>query len=495
MKFIRALIAPPGAGKTSWLIKQLALLNDQRSVLAFPTKILASEVKRRLQSMNIEFNSINSDTVVGSVTECLEENLVNQNDTIIICTHESLRLINPSALQGWHLYIDEVPVTWDCTTCSFSNLSYHKVFDTIIDTVRVDGKGRVKAKDNRKLLIEELANGVDSTLSAETRSVLTAVLDDRYVVEVDELDAKQNRTMRIIGIKHYIPVFEAADATVIMGAEIEKTLLGVILKGAGWSITPIAVELDFVGYGNKVVIHPFFMNKSYSKGAALMKAGKNNQDYQEGCLLDDWLKVDVFRLIGNKKAILVAHTWCKPELPLPQDSDFSNIRFIPIDSRGINDYDDYNIAICLQHGNITPIESRSLYTLAGMLSIASSILPNQIIDAIKYERFYESTLQSVCRTALRSKSNTGTILLFVQDLDVANFLVEKIGNCTIDCTHSEVYVPSTSTAKALRNTLKQKSIELWEQGDNTRTIADKIGKTEKTIKEWLKPYRQLQPTE
>ncbi|WP_408599750.1 hypothetical protein [Pseudomonas sp. PLMAX] len=495
MKAIYALIAPPGAGKTSWLIKQLAELNDQRSVLAFPTKILASEVTRRLESMNIEFNSINSDTVEGAVIECLGEALTNQNSSIIICTHESLRLINPEALQGWNLYIDEVPVTWDCTTCSFSNLSYHKVFDSIIDIVRTDGKDRAKAKENRKLLIEELPNGVDSTLSAETRSVLTALLDNRYIVEVDELDTKQNRILRIIGIKHYIPAFEAADTTVIMGAEIEKTLLGVILKGAGWSIMPIAVELDFVGYGNKVVIHPFFTNKNYSKRAALMKAGKLQQDYQQGCLLDDWLKVDVFRLIENKKAILVAHTWCRPELPLPQDSDVSNIRFIPIDSRGINDYDDYSIAICLQHGNITPIESRNLYTLAALLSIASSISPNQIMNAIKYERFYESTLQSVCRTALRSKSNNGPILLFVQDLYIANFLAEKIGNCTIDCTYSEVYVPSTSTAKALRYTLKQKSIALWEQGDHTKTIAEKIGKTEKTIKEWLKLYRQLQPTE
>lgn len=494
MKVIHALIAPPGAGKTSWLIKQLALPNDQRSVLAFPTKILASEVTRRLESMSIEFNSINSDTVEEAVIECLGEALAVQNDRIIICTHESLRLINRETLQGWHLYIDEVPVTWDCTTYSFSNLSYHKVFDSIVDIVKVDDRDRVKAKDNRKLLIQELANGMDSTLSADTRSVLTAVLDDRYIVEVDELDAKQNRTMRIIGIKHYIPAFEAADATVIMGAEIEKTLLGVILKGTGWSITPIAAELDFVGYGNKVVIHPFFTNKSYSKGAALMKAGKLQQDYQVGCLLDDWLRVDVFRLIGNRKAILVAHAWCKPELPLPQNSDFSNIRFIPIDSRGINDYHDYSIAICLQHGNITPIERRSLYTLASLLSLANSISPNQIMDAIKYERFYESTLQSVCRTALRSKSNTGTILLFVQDLDIANFLVEKIGNCTIDCTHSEVYVPSTSTAKTIRNNLKQKSIALLEQGDDTRTIAEKIGKTEKTIKEWLKPYLQLHLT-
>jgi hypothetical protein len=226
-----------------------------------------------------------------------------------------------------------------------------------------------------------------------------------------------------------------------------------------------------------------------------MKAGKSHQDYQEGCLIDDWLKVDVFRLIGNKKAILVAHTWCKPELPLPTNSDFSNIRFIPIDSRGINDYDDYTVAVCLQHGNITPIEARSLSTLAGILSITTSISPKQIMDAIKYERFYESTLQSVCRTALRSKSSTDSILLFVQDIDVANFLAEKIGNCTIDCTHSEVYVPSTTTAKSIRRTLKQKSIELWEQGHNAKIIAEKTGKTERTIREWLKPYRQLQQTD
>ncbi|MFR0672714.1 terminase gpP N-terminus-related DNA-binding protein [Enterobacterales bacterium AW_CKDN230030176-1A_HGKHYDSX7] len=494
MKTIYTLIAPPGAGKTSWLISRLSQLNEQNSVIAFPTKILASEVERRLRSASINFNSINSNTTEGSVIECLETALAHKNDRVIICTHESIRLISPDTLQGWHLYIDEVPSVWDCITCSFNNLSYHKVFDSIVDVHKVEGKSRLKAKGNCETLIEKLANGVDSTLSSEARSILTALLDNRYIVEIDDLDTKGNRATRIIGTKHYIPAFEAAESTIIMGAEIEKTLLGVILNGAGWPLMSISAKLDFIGYGNKVTIHPFFLNKSYSKSAALMKAGKVNQDYQEGCLLDAWLEVDVFRLIGKKKAILIAHSWCKPELPYPDNSEFSNVTLIPIDNRGINDYDDYSIAICLQHGNITPIESRSLPTLATMLSGANKVFPEQISSAIKYERFYESTLQSVCRTALRSKSNTGPILLFVQDMYIAEFLAEKIGNCTIDYTYPENYAPSTSTAKLNRNVLKQDCITLWEQGHSPKSIAEKIGKTERTIREWLKPYRELQQT-
>jgi hypothetical protein len=492
MKVIHALIAPPGAGKTSWLIKRLTQLHDQFSVLAFPTKILASEVKRRLESINIEFNSINSDTVDGSVVQCLEDSLVNQIDRVIICTHESLRLINPDGLQGWHLYIDESPVTWDCNTCSFTNLSYRKVFDRIVDIVRVGDKDRVKAKESCKQLIEDLASGFDSTLSSDACKVLKALLDDRYIVEIDELDAKQNRTMRIIGVKHYIPAFEAAETTVIMGAEIQKTLLGVILKGAGWSIIPIEAILDFTGYGNEVIIHPFFQNKAYSKTAALMKGGKIHHVYEDDCLLDAWLKVDVFRIIGSRKAILVAHTWCQPELPIREGSEFSNISRIKIDNRGINDYDDYSIAICLQHGNITPIENRSTLTLAGLISIKNEIEVAEIKNAIKYERFYESTLQSVCRTALRSRSNNGTILLFVQDMDIANFLKERIGDCTIDCTYSELVVAPTSPAKTNREQLQKKAIELWGKGHNTMFIAAQIGKTDRTVRNWLKPYRQLE---
>jgi hypothetical protein len=494
MKIIHTLIAPPGAGKTSWLINKLAKLNNQCSVLVFPTKILSAEVQNRMRELEFVFNAIDSSTVEGSVVQCLEENLLNRAHRILICTHESLRLINPETLHGWSLYVDEVPTTWDCSTYTFTDLSYRKAFDCITDVSKAGDKNRLNAKDDCRTLIEKLANGNDSTFTSDARSILKALLDCRYVVEVEELDAKLKRTVRIVGIKHYIPAFDAAEEAVIMGAEVEKTLLGIILKGAGWCIRPIEANIDFSGYGNKVEIHPFFRNRSYSKSAALMKAGKVYPVYQEDCLLDAWLKVDVFRIIGNRKAILVAHQWCKPELPVPQGHDDSNIQFIPIDNRGINEYSEYNIAICLQHGNITPIECRSLNTLAELLSIESTVTSNEIKDAVKFERFYESTLQSVCRTALRSRSSLSNILLFVQDLDIANFLAEKIGNCEINEVFSEDYIAPESPSKIKRESLIQKAIGLWEQKYNINDIAKEIGKTPKTVSNWLTPHRQLQRT-
>jgi hypothetical protein len=492
VKTLNTLIAPPGAGKTTWLINRLSLYQDEHSVLVFPTKILSAEVQSRMRDLKMDFNAIDSNTVVGSVVQCLEESLLNRIHRILICTHESLRLINAETLHGWKLYVDEVPTTWDCSTYNFTELSYREAFGSITDVTNVGDKNRLIAKDDCRTLIEGLANGNDSTFTSDARSILKALLDYRYVVEVEELDAKLKRTVRIIGIKHYIPAFDAAEEAIIMGAEVEKTLLGITLKGAGWRIRPIEANIDFAGYGNKVEIHPFFRNRSYSKSAALMKAGKSYQDYQEDCLLDAWLKVDVFRIIGNRKAILVAHQWCKPELPVPQGHDDSNIKFIPIDNRGINEYFEYNIAICLQHGNITPIEGRSLLTLAELLSIESTVTSNEIKDAVKYERFYESTLQSVCRTSLRSRTSLSNILLFVQDLDIAKFLAEKIGNCEINEALSETYIAPESVSKIKKESLKQKAISLWDQKYSIEDIAREIGKTTRTVSSWLSPYRKSQ---
>jgi hypothetical protein len=494
MKVIHTLIAPPGAGKTTWLINQLAKIGDQFSIVAFPTKSLSAEVQLRLQDIGIDFNAIDSSTVEGSVVTCLEERLLNRTHRVLICTHESLRLINPETLSGWRLYVDEVPTTWNCSTYSFTDLSYRKAFDSITSVSTVGIKSRVHAKEDCLTLIEDLADGADSTLTPDARDILKALLDSRYVVEVEELDVKLKRTIRVIGIKHYIPAFDAAEEPVVMGAEVERTLLGLILKGAGWSIRPIKADIDFGGYGNKVEIHPFFRNRAYSKSAALMRAGRIYPDYQQDCLLDAWLKVDVFRIIGNRKAVLVAHQWCKPELPVPQGQDDSNIKFISIDSRGINEYSEYKIAICLQHGNITPIECRSLQTLAELLSIADTLTPSEIKDAVKYERFYESTLQSVCRTALRSRTNLSNILLFVQDLDVANFLSEKIGNCCISEAFSEDYIAPESLSRSKRESLKQKAISLWDQNYHIVDIAKEIGNTPKTINNWLSAHRQLRQT-
>ncbi|UVL79339.1 DEAD/DEAH box helicase family protein [Pseudomonas putida] len=491
MHSIQALIAPPGAGKTTWLINHINDNRDQRSIIAFPTKHLSAEIQSRLTNLKLAFNSIDSDTIDGSVIQCLEATLLNQNDQIIICTHESLRLIKAETLQDWHLYIDEIPTTWDCDTLSFSDLSYRTALEQFAEP---DGesKNRLKAKANCKQLMESLANQADSALSSEARQLLKALLDERYIVEVDELDVNQVRTVRVVGIKQYIPVFEAAKTTVVMGAEIERSLLGVILKGAGWTVTPIDANLGFKGYGNKVTIHPFLAaNETYSKSKALLKSGKLEASYKEGCLLDEWLQHDVFRIIGSKKAILVAHSWCNPKLPITEDGQ-SNIARTNIDSRGLNEYDDYRIAICLQHGNLTPFENdRSTPTLAKLLSTKHEINASDIKDAIKYERFYESTLQSVCRTALRSQADQGDITLFVQDQDIATFLSSKIGNCKVDESYSIAAVRADSAATVNRHRLMHKAITLSDQGHDPHFIAAQINRNVRTVRNWLKSYRQL----
>lgn len=492
MKTINALIAPPGAGKTTWLINHLKLKKNEYSIIAFPTKLLSAEVQGRLTDISLTYNAIDSDNTEGSVAQCLEATLLLKKDKIVICTHESLRLINADTLQGWHLYIDEIPTTWDCDTLSFSELSYRAALDQYAE---IDEKHnhRLKIKADCKQLAKDLASQSTSALSKEARKLLKALLDDRYIIEVDQLDAKQIRTVRIVGVKHYIPVFEATESTVIMGAEIEKTLLGVILKGAGWRVKSIETSLDFKGYGNKVIIHPFLAaNQTYSKRSALVKNGKFEEHYEEGCILDDWLKHDVFKIIGNRKAILVAHSWCNPTLPIIEDGQSTNIAKPSIDSRGINLYDNYNIAICLQHGNLTPVESsRSTPALAASLSLEHPINNNDILSAIKYERFYESTLQSVCRTALRSRNNGEDILLFVQDHDIAKFLCSKIGDCTIDTSHSVHVTKEDSEAKTNRDKLKLKAITLNDLGHGTTYISEQIGRSERTIRNWLKAYFQL----
>lgn len=489
MKTINALIAPPGAGKTTWLINHLNINRKQHSIIAFPTKSLSAEVQRKLTGISLPYNAIDSDNVEGSVAQCLEESLLHKTDKIVICTHESLRLIRADTLQGWHLYIDEIPTTWDCTTRIFTDVSYRAVIGSYIEIEDAD-RSTVKLRPNCKQLVENLASKPESALSNDARIVLKSLLNSRYVIEVDELDSKQNRIVRIIGRKDYIPAFESAETTTIMGAEIEQSLLGVILKGAGWSITSIEANLGFEGYGNKVIIHPFLQNKAYSKSIALMKSGKTYDSYQQGCLLDAWLQKDVFRIIGENEAILVAHTWCTPILPNSKGG-LSNIKPIKIDNRGVNEYEDYNTAICLQHGNITPIESRSIPTLAELLSISETITSDEVRKAIKYERFYESTLQSVCRTALRLRGHNDEIHLFVQDQDIAEFLSKRIKDCVIDNTYSEVVTSQESTSKTKRENLKQTAINLWQEGHNDTYIAEKIGKVRRTVNNWLRPHKQL----
>lgn len=496
MKTCNALIAPPGAGKSQWLINHISQHRNEHSVLAFPTLLLSEEITKRLKELGIHFNIINSDTIEGAtVTQVLEEALCNQNDNVIICTHTALLLIRPDLLCGWKLYVDEVPSTWNCASPLFQEIQFQKVFDSSIVTLEpVEGKKHkvMKARQDKLTLVEELSKGGEGSAHSDTATlVLEKLLDPGYIIEVDGLDQNINRTVRIIGVHNYLSVFEAADEVTVLCAELEQSLLGVIMKGSGWTITPVNYDLVFSGYDNPVVIKPFLSGRSYSRTVALEKAGQQQPEYTEGCNVDKWLKKKVFKDIGHHQAIMTAHQWLQVELPLDNKGG-SNILPIKIDNRGINDYSGYTYAICLQHGNISPVDGRSLPTLAQLLSNENVVSAQDIKDAVQHERLYESTLQTVCRTALRDRNNKEPITLYVQDEAVAHFLVEKLGNATIDNNLSTNPARAETEAKAGRNKLKAEALRMYRQGVAIKTIAQAIGKTERTVRDWLKPYRQLE---
>ncbi|QNG10368.1 hypothetical protein GPM17_18870 [Pseudomonas putida] len=90
MKTLNTLIAPPGAGKTTWLINRISQYQYEHSLLVFPTKILSAEVQNRMQELEFDFNAIDSSTVEGSVVQCLEQSLLNRTHRILICTTNHL---------------------------------------------------------------------------------------------------------------------------------------------------------------------------------------------------------------------------------------------------------------------------------------------------------------------------------------------------------------------------------------------------------------------
>lgn len=494
MKICNALIAPPGAGKSQWLINHIDQHRNEHSVLAFPTLLLSEEITKRLKGLGIPFNIIDSGNVEGSVTQVLEEALCNQNDNVIICTHAALLLIRRDLLCGWKLYVDEVPTTWNCSSPSFQEIQFQKVFDNSIITLEpVEGKKHkvMKARQDKLALIETLSKGGEGNAHSDAAtSVFEKLLDPRYVIEVDALENNLQRIVRIIGFHDYLSVFEAADEVTILCAELEKSLLGVALKGAGWITNPIDYDLKFSGYGNPVTIKPFLSDRRYSRTVALEKAGKPQLEYTQDCNADKWL-MKVFKDIGHHKAIMASHKWLKVEPPL-DSKGFSNIYPIKIDSRGINDYSDHTIAICLQHGNINPIDGRSLPTLAHLLSTDDIVTEQDIKNAVQYERLYESTLQTVCRTALRDRSNQNPVTLYVQDMQVAEFLAEKLGNAVIDDSLAMNPYRAETNAKANRNERKAEALRMYSQGIAIKAIAQAISKSERTVRDWLKPYRQLE---
>lgn len=473
-KTIYVAEALPGSGKSTKFIEALPnLITSSNIVYAMPTNALIRELATSIKiSCGISPAVITSETTEQVVSH-VEKALAKTTDSILMITHEALRKVDPRLLDGWDLVVDEVPSVSDCKGYNFDCISYLSSLERYL-TVGEDKKATLKPE--HVALVETMIKAKEgSALSSSALDVLKAMVTPKCSVEVERQSTKGKRLVRIVRYRDFLPAFSYANSVHILANNVRDTLLGVHAESQGWSFERSIFTPEFDGYGKRVELHPFLKGK-YSKTQSLMKRnGEPSQDWDEGSQLAHWLH-GVTAMIGNEESLAFMHEWVKYNFG-------DSVTKLPIDSRGINGYQDRNIAICLQHGNVSPDDALSFHRLSEMLDVPVA----EIRKAIEFERFYESTLQAVARTSLRDRDSTEPVTLFVQSIEMAEYLQGLLGRlATINTELMQTpWEKKQSEKKKAKTMLQAEAISLFlENGLDRKTIADNLGVTYKSILNW-----------
>ncbi len=368
--------ALPGSGKSTKFIETLpALITASKIVYAMPTTALVEELELNIKTRSgIVPKAITSNTT-DQVIATIENALAQAVHPLLMITHEALRKVDARLLAGWELVVDEVPSVSDCKGYNFDSISYLSSLDRYL-TVGEDKKASLKPE--HVALVENMLKAKEgSALSSSALEVLKAMLTPRCSVEVEQQSVKGKRLVRIVRYRDFLPAFSYANSVHVLANNVRDTLLGVHAESQGWCFEPSVFTPEFDGYGKRVELHPFLKGK-YSKTQSLMQRnGRSIEAWEDDTQLAFWLH-GVTAMIADKESLAFMHDWVKFNFE-------QNITRLPIDSRGINGYQDRHIAICLQHGNVSRDDALSFHSLSYMLGISVS----DIRKAIEFERFYE----------------------------------------------------------------------------------------------------------
>lgn len=472
--------ALPGSGKSTKFIEALpALTATSKIIYAMPTNALIKELAQDIKTKAGIIPTIITSATTDHVVANLEKALASNASPLLMVTHESLRRVDARLLAGWELVMDEVPSVSDCWSHQFDSISYLSSLESYL-TVGEDKKATLKPE--HVALVESMIKAKEgSALSSSALEVLKAMITPKCSVEVEKQSSKGKRLVRIVRYRDFLPAFSYANSVHILANNVRDTLLGVHAESQGWSFERSIFTPEFDGYGKRVELHPFLKGK-YSKTQSLMQRnGESLAKWSNDTQLASWLD-GVTAMIGDDESLAFMHDWV-------EYSFAENVTKLPIDSRGINGYQDRSIAICLQHGNVSPDDALSFHSLSDMLGVPVS----EIRKAIEFERFYESTLQAVARTSIRDRDSTAPVVLFVQNIEMAKYLQAKLGrlatiNAELCMTPWEKEKSEKKKAKAM---LQAEAISLFlEKGLDRKIIADELNIPYHQVRRWTAGLKQ-----
>jgi len=412
---IYAAIGAPGSGKTESVLSQLPRLLDEgkRILIALPTTLLIDEVTERIQALKLSHKVIDY-RKHKSVTTKLGIELLQDNNQLIICTHESIHKVKPGHLQSWTLIIDEIPKIVDYPNYALPPQELQRVLEY---TEECEGQLLIQDGLHDKVReqvtrFHQAANRLDCSTLGHSAANIFRLLLCKVEVFIDQARTSDKRCVRAVEeFSSWWKIISSAAEVHVLAANIANSEFEVFAQLHGFQFGE-SVFTPQQGLPNcEVTIYPVMPKEQIFSKAKVMRIEGNN------------------RVIDNILAEVLAHA---DESPLLTANDWAELEFtpdviyVPIDCRGLNVYSSATQAVLLFGGNPSPAEQLGLHYLAKKYG-------RNFEEAFITTRLLERSLQVVTRTAVRCWQNTKKIQFYVQDSRVAEYLRSTyFSNATVD---------------------------------------------------------------
>lgn len=472
--------ALPGKGKTEAFIKEID--NNpyflKRIVYASATKVLASSVRKRLESRELPLHELNSSTVRNKpISYAVEEALLELEPKVLLITHKTLAAIDHSFLEGWEVYIDEDPAIEEIRELPVGEAKYETHFEKYAIPVTGNELQLNDAyKYEARLVYQE---GRDEEREDHLTVFLGALLSDRHKVYATKHTSKKKRhanewLIRTVGLTDYTGIYDNAKCTTFLGSNIHKGLALSLARQKGYNLIDTTKK---AAYANCPILFPLVNAIRNSKAMMYTDplTGKLSTNWEAGNFGEAMFH-QAMRVVGDRKAIIAVHAYM--DLPF---HEYPNLTVVPMDCRGLNDYSDYECSISLVHGNPSPTEDASRKDLARIAGVDYELVK----DALDWRRLNDLNLQIMARVKIRLYDNTEQTYHIVPTYGDARRLMQEINStCIIDTSH--MIEPPKSYAKRGQEDNSQIAKGLKASGLSNRKIAEKMGVTHRTIGLWLK---------
>ncbi|PSL95566.1 DEAD/DEAH box helicase family protein [Pseudomonas sp. R9.37] len=471
--------ATPGTGKTEQFIKELDSDPYKRYVYAVPTKVLSKDVVKRIQAKGINHVCvINSDTH-KNVTDTVECTLLEDDPKVLVITHKTLLDLDPCYLQDWIVVIDEVPSVANNLTKDIGDHAYTNFLEKFIEIDSVSTRAFIKqgmTKEARATYSDVVNDKGMSTICTCLGALLRGKADVFIKEYEDKKDSRWKWQIRVIDYFDLSGIYEAAQETHILGANVTGTLAYQHALTKGYKLEVSKFTPEHRSYKFPSYIYPLIGGSKVSKTMLLtLPNGDVAEEWNEQVYGHALLR-DAIQFVQGEPILAQVHDWCK--FPF---EDYPNVIRMPFDARGLNGYSGVHHTLSLIHGNPNPVDDRNNSEMLAKMAVDISVGK----QALRNERYREYIFQAATRSSIRTFNNDRPTIHFVPTEESGRHLAFDLTGCHYILKDLTRLAPtSNAKGKTESNILTAKTLS--SEGLSARKIAQVMGVSNFTVSKWLK---------